>query len=52
MVKSIESCEFKSMNFVPVYLTIDTLKTDLIKKKKKKGGVGKLITGSMIQFIF
>ena len=39
------------MNFVPVYLTIDTLKTDLIKKKKK-GGVGKLITGSMIQFIF
>ena len=37
------------MNFVPVDLTIDTLKTDLIKKK---GGVGKLITGSMIQFIF
>lgn len=50
MVKSIESCEFKSMNFVPVDLTIDTLKTDLIKKKN--GGVGKLITGSMIQFIF
>ena len=38
MVKSIESCEFKSMNFVPVYLTIDTLKTDLIKKKKRGGG--------------
>lgn len=37
MVKSIESCEFKSMNFVPVYLTIDTLKTDLIKKKKGRG---------------
>lgn len=33
MVKSTESCEFKSMNFVPVDLTIDTLKTDLIKKK-------------------
>ena len=23
------------MNFVPVYLTIDTLKTDLIKKKRR-----------------
>lgn len=33
MVKSTESCEFKSMNFVPVDLTIDTLKTDLIKKR-------------------
>ena len=33
MFKSTESCEFKSMNFVPVDLTIDTLKTDLIKKR-------------------